>query len=61
MGIQPEGEQLRKAIRWISDEMQFREGAILSKLIEEACLKFDISPADADFLLRFFLEQEPKK
>lgn len=61
MGIQPEGEQLRKAIRWISDEIQFREGAILSKLIEEACLKFDISPADADFLLRFFLEQEPKK
>lgn len=60
MSIQPEGEQLRKAVKWISDELQFREGAILSKLIEEACFKFDLSPTDADFLLRFFLEEKPR-
>lgn len=61
MGIQPEGEQLRKAVRWISEERTFRKGAILSKLIEEACLKFDLSPTDAEFLTRFFIEKESKE
>lgn len=57
MSIQPEGEQLRKAIRWISDELQFREVAKLSKLIEEASLRFDLSPVDAEFLMRFYTER----
>ncbi|MDI6890855.1 MAG: hypothetical protein QMC83_07970 [Thermodesulfovibrionales bacterium] len=61
MSILPEGEQLRKAIRWISGELQFREDAKLSKLIEEACLKFDLSPTDAEFLTRFYTEKESGK
>lgn len=61
MGIQPEGEQLRKAVRWISGEREFRKHVLLSKLIEEACVKFDLSPADADFLLRALTEEESKK
>jgi len=60
MGIQPEGEQLRKAIRWISEKLQNREGATLSQLLAEACLKFDLSPADSEFLMRFFLEKKKK-
>lgn len=61
MSILPEGEQLRKAVRWISEERQSREDANLAKLINEACIKFDISPADAEFLLRFFTEEKSKK
>lgn len=61
MSILPEGEQLRKAVRWISEERQSREDANLAKLIEEACIKFDLSPADAEFLMRFFTEEESKR
>lgn len=61
MSILPEGEQLRKAVRWISEERQSREDANLAKLINEACIKFDLSPADTEFLLRFFAEEKSKK
>ena len=52
MSVQPEGEEIRKAIKWISDNLE--EGKSKSKLIEEAALKFDLSPIQADFLLNFF-------
>jgi hypothetical protein len=58
MSIQPNGEDLRKAVKWISEERQFNTGKELTSLIEEACMKFDLSPKDADFLLRHMLEKE---
>ena len=58
MGIQPQGEDLRKAVKWVSDERQFNPGKKLKALIEEACMKFDLSPKEADFLLRHMLEKE---
>jgi hypothetical protein len=61
MSILPEGEQLRRAVRWISEERQSREDVNLSKLIGEACIKFDLSPSDAEFLARFFTEEESKQ
>ena len=51
--VQPEGEDLRKAVKWISEERKFNPEAQTSKLIEEACLKFDLSPMDAEYLLNF--------
>lgn len=50
--IQPEGEEIRKAIKWISDNLN--EGKKKGKLIEEAAIKFDLSPAQTDFLMNFF-------
>jgi hypothetical protein len=51
--VQPEGEDLRKAVKWISEERKYDPEAKTSKLIEEACLKFDLSPMDAEYLLNF--------
>ena len=48
--IQSEGENLRKAVKWISDERQYGPAKKDSKLIEEACFKFNLSPADAEYL-----------
>ncbi len=48
--VQPEGENLRKAVKWISDERQYGPAKKNSKLIEEACFKFNLSPADAEYL-----------
>lgn len=61
MNILPEGEQLRKAVKWISDERLEKPEASLFKLIEEACLKFDLAPKDEDFLVRVLTEAGPEK
>jgi len=54
MSILPEGEELRKAVTWISEERQTDPQANIPKLIESACMKFDLSPKDAEFLAQFY-------
>ncbi len=54
--IMPEGEEIRKAIKWISDNLD--SGKTKAKLIEEAALKFDLSPAQTDFLMNFFSKKQ---
>lgn len=61
MSIIPEGEQLRKAIKWVSDARKEDPNAKLYKLIEEACMEFDLSPKDEEFLLNFFTREAPKE
>ena len=56
--VQPEGEDLRKAVKWISGERQYSSGQKLSELIEKACLKFDLSPMAAEYLLNFFKQKK---
>ena len=58
MNIQPKGEDLRKAVKWVGEERKYNPAKDLKALIEEACLKFNLSPVDADFLLRTLREQE---
>ena len=58
MTIQPQGEDLRKAVKWVSEERKFNPEKELKAVIEEACMKFDLSPKDADFLLRHLLNQK---
>lgn len=55
--VQPEGEDLRKAVKWISEERKYNPESKLAKLIEEACMKFDLSPMDAEYLLNFFKKE----
>jgi hypothetical protein len=54
----PEGTTVRKAIQWISKMRE--EGGIysLSNLIDQACVRFNLSPKDCDFVHRFFREAE---
>ena len=60
MSIMPEGEQLRKAIKWISDRRLDDPQARLLLLIQEAGLKFDLSPADQEKLANFYAERKPE-
>jgi len=53
MSIQPEGEDLRKAVKWISEEHKYNPETKYSKLIEAACLKFNLSPKEAEYLAKF--------
>ena len=58
MSIQPKGEDLRRAVKWVSEERKYNPEKEQKVLIEEACVKFDLSPLDADFLLSKLLEQK---
>jgi len=49
-GIQGQGEALRRALRWLSERRLEEPTAPRLKLVEEAALRFDLTPAEADFL-----------
>lgn len=53
-GIQPHGERLRRAVRWLSDEGRHDAAAI-----EEAAARFDLTPLEEDFLWRHFRAPGP--
>jgi hypothetical protein len=55
--VQPQGESLKKAIQWISDERRKSPDTPAAKLANDAALQFDLSPKDSDFLLRFVKQE----
>ena len=54
--IFPEGEALRNAIRWISVVHKYDIATI-----EEASLRYDLSPWEEEFLLKHFVKGDTKK
>jgi hypothetical protein len=56
----PEGESLRQAVRWISERRRDDPKVKLSQVIDEASKRFDLSPVEADFLLRELTSNAPK-
>ena len=56
MSIQPEGESLRKAVQWISENKKAGSPKSRQQLIEAACLKFNLTPMEAEYLSRSFKE-----
>ena len=52
--VMPEGENLQKAIKWISINFEENKNQSLGPLIEKAVFKFDLSPKDSEFLFGFF-------
>ncbi len=59
--IIPEGSAVRKAVQWVSQMREEERKVSLKSLVEQACVHFNLSPKDSDFLNRFFSEQESTK
>lgn len=59
--LYPENEALRKAVRWISDQRQAQTDIQLSKLIENAVFKFDLTPQESRDLYEFYRTALEKK
>jgi hypothetical protein len=57
MELEPRSEPLRKAVQWISDRRREQPDAPLARLIDEAGLRFDLSPQQQQFLLQELLEK----
>jgi hypothetical protein len=49
--IMPQSELARKALAWISAE-RAETGKPILRLIEEACVRFNLGPKDAEYLQR---------
>ncbi len=52
--MMPEGEALRRAIKWISAEIDEQPDKPVQKLVNEAVSRFDLSPKDSEFLTSFY-------
>ena len=54
--IQPEGEQLRKAVKRIAEEQKAGSTKTRRQLMDEACLMFNLTPMEAEYLSKSFKE-----
>lgn len=54
--IQPKGEKVRQAVRWISDNRKEDQTRSIPRLIQEASLIYNLSPMDEEFLRSFYKE-----
>lgn len=58
--VMPNGELLRRAVAWISEAR--KEGETnTSKLVEDASVRFNLSPLDQDNLMRLLKEEGDKE
>lgn len=56
--VMPQNELTRRAIDWITGKCgDLPDGKGQSRLIEEAAMRFNLGPADVEFLKRFFDEK----
>jgi hypothetical protein len=50
---------IKQAIQWIDDQLHDNPKADRLKLVDEASRRFDLSPADGDFLYRHLASKTP--
>ncbi|MDA8417893.1 MAG: hypothetical protein M0Z90_02550 [Desulfobacteraceae bacterium] len=60
-GIQPPGEKLRKAIKWLGEMAQSDSGQTRRQILEQAEIRFNLSPRECEFLNENFAELPPRK
>jgi len=55
--IIPEGQRIRQAVKFISAERMEDEKKPIRKLIQEASLKYNLSPKEEQDLVNFYREK----
>ncbi len=55
---QPHGEKLRKAIKWISETQLEHPEIKRREVIQQAQIRFNLSPRDCEFLNKNFRGEE---
>jgi len=59
--VLPEGEALRRAVRWISEQLATRHEPPPLALIDEAATRFDLTPLQAEYLLGFYRKTSERR
>ncbi len=52
--IMPEGEAIRRAVKWGSEQIKDNPEKSPQVFVNEAVMRFDLSPRDAEFLTNFY-------
>lgn len=52
----PKGESIRQSLKWISNERLQDDGKDIIGLISDACIRFNLSPREEEFLRCFYCE-----
>ncbi|BCS98231.1 hypothetical protein DSLASN_38630 [Desulfoluna limicola] len=60
MTVVPEGSALKKALCWASEARRDHPGMGLLALVDEAGMRFNLSPNESDALLRTLSTEEKK-
>jgi hypothetical protein len=55
--ILPEGEHVRRAITWISDRRRAHKDIPSLALVNEASIRFDLSPLEEEWLIYTFVRK----
>jgi hypothetical protein len=55
--VQPEGELIRKAVQWISDELKDHPEKKRRMLMDQAAVKFNLSPKDVEYLQKLIMSE----
>ena len=50
---------IQQAVKWIDEQLQANPQADRTTLIDDASRRFDLTPLDADFLLRHLSRRRP--
>ena len=56
--IQPKGEKVRNAVKWISLKLKEDEKRKIAVLIQEAAMKFNLSPKEEEFIENFYKQDQ---
>lgn len=59
--VMPEGEAIRRAVKWIASMHSEHPGSEPSQFVSQAILRFDLSPLEAEFLVRFYRESKARE
>lgn len=54
--IMPKGDKIRQAVKWISAEKQEDDAKAIPKLIQQAAMRFNLSPKEEMELTHFYKE-----
>ena len=54
--IQPDGESIRRAVKWISEERQTDPSQKRQQMVEKAAVRFNLSPMEVEYLNNFLKE-----
>ena len=55
--ILPKGESLKRAVQWISSQLNLESNQDMIKLLNEATLRFDLTPKEAEFLFQMYTKR----
>jgi hypothetical protein len=54
MNIMSEKEQIKLAVKWVSEHLEQNPAQSVQKLVNKATFEFDLSPIDSEVLMRLF-------